>query len=822
MSIQKHILEHSMLGLPTQGNPTQGSANKNRYWAYQTFTVSDFDPSIMTLTLTTNENTTTPVALTDTIIDDSAEITAVNGTALYQGIPWFSQIINTVTNTGYTVTLDKGWSGSKTFRIWFLAYGITPEGAISAPKFVVKNAIEWLEAAYVNTAGDTMEGDLDMNGRKILYLGTPALDGDAVRLMDLNALSGDLTSDISFVSANLAGLSGEVAGLTHNGSFPDLQGGLNGDYYHSDQSINRTDSPEFADANITTLASDSWLANTAKSILDFLNKSWSYIKTVFTDDKDPSGFVTQTPFTMSWDNGTRTLSLTGTYDYYVSGRKLSKTNGSVQISSDAGLHFISLNSNGDLVDSITAWTFDMVQVAIIYWNSNISEGYVAWEAHQSNMKWSVHEWLHRYVGTRYKDGLAATGYVLNNNTSYTRLTFNLSDGNGADEDIYIYPTHATTPTNKFEQELRTDNAGDIIAKMPVWHYASGAHGNQWVLDAPRSDGVYWKWTSGGRLNYNNINTGAQVQVTTNGYYVAYFIFLTTSYLNPIQVVQGQRQDTTLTNSRNNATLNSLILPDDLRQESKLLYIAYIRTNTSYTGTGSYGYVRMEGFSDFRYSTQSGGAASAVTNHSSLSNLSYEDAGHTGFGRLDYESTTDPTPDNDDVDTASIGRIFRTGDMWINTTSRKHFKCVDSTTGNAVWHTIIVSNGITGGQTINGSTSASENLNLSSTTDPTKGQVVALDVFRTEKGVKKTITDITTAIVTLTVDHHIITVSSGTFTQNLPTPSSAFNGTEYVFKNLGSGVITLSGSIDGYLTSVDLYTGDSITLICNATTWIVLG
>ncbi len=50
----------------------------------------------------------------------------------------------------------------------------------------------------------------------------------------------------------------------------------------------------------------------------------------------------------------------------------------------------------------------------------------------------------------------------------------------------------------------------------------------------------------------------------------------------------------------------------------------------------------------------------------------------------YISATDPTVDNDGVDTASLGRKFYVGDIWLNTVAQTVKFCYDNTTGAAVW------------------------------------------------------------------------------------------------------------------------------------------
>lgn len=57
---------------------------------------------------------------------------------------------------------------------------------------------------------------------------------------------------------------------------------------------------------------------------------------------------------------------------------------------------------------------------------------------------------------------------------------------------------------------------------------------------------------------------------------------------------------------------------------------------------------------------------------------------TGGAAGAYVGTVNPTPQNDDVDTAGLGRTFDVGDHWINSNTDVIFVCVDNTTNNAIW------------------------------------------------------------------------------------------------------------------------------------------
>lgn len=53
-------------------------------------------------------------------------------------------------------------------------------------------------------------------------------------------------------------------------------------------------------------------------------------------------------------------------------------------------------------------------------------------------------------------------------------------------------------------------------------------------------------------------------------------------------------------------------------------------------------------------------------------------------KIPHTATSNPLATNDGADTASVGREFQVGDIWINTTLDATFICVDNTTSNAIW------------------------------------------------------------------------------------------------------------------------------------------
>jgi hypothetical protein len=144
---------------------------------------------------------------------------------------------------------------------------------------------------------------------------------------------------------------------------------------------------------------------------------------------------------------------------------------------------------------------------------------------------------------------------------------------------------------------------------------------------------------------------------------------------------GQREDATYTAAQDNNKFETILWGDFPFAEIKVLYRLIYSVNTAYTNTVN---ARLKEIIDFRNVSASPSTTYTATTHSVLTGLSYEFAGHVGFGRIPYEAASDPLVTNDDMDTAAVGRYFRNGDLWLNTVSRYMYICTNPATGAAVW------------------------------------------------------------------------------------------------------------------------------------------
>jgi hypothetical protein len=150
------------------------------------------------------------------IFDLDADLTAIAalagiGIAVRTGSGTWAQRTITGTAGNITVTDGNGVAGNPTLDLATLGTPVSASfvkittdtfGRISATTPVVQSDITTLvDSVYVNVAGDTMTGDLDMGSNSITNLATPVNGGDAVNKDYADALSNGLSWKTSVIAA---------------------------------------------------------------------------------------------------------------------------------------------------------------------------------------------------------------------------------------------------------------------------------------------------------------------------------------------------------------------------------------------------------------------------------------------------------------------------------------------------------------------------------------------------------------------------------------------------------------------------------------------
>jgi hypothetical protein len=264
--------------------------------------------------------------------------------------------------------------------------------------------------------------------------------------------------------------------------------------------------------------------------------------------EEPTGFVDRSSSTISFDNATRTFTLSPVGDsieaWSMGSRILVEQTKTIQISDVEGLHFITLQIDGELHESTVFSEAIIVEeafVAVVYWD--VSAGariYFGEERHGVNMTGRTHLWLHIHQGSQWISGLGLGGITADdtgNDDSHAQ--FACSDGQIRDEDL------AHSIADGVPQDLAP------ICTLPIY-YKSGA--GDWNRTALSTFPVRSFVGGSGLIAWNEFTGGAwqQTEVANNDYVLAH-IFATNDIENPIIAIQGQATYATVVTARQGAT-----------------------------------------------------------------------------------------------------------------------------------------------------------------------------------------------------------------------------------------------------------------------------
>ena len=257
---------------------------------------------------------------------------------------------------------------------------------------------------------------------------------------------------------------------------------------------------------------------------------------------EPNGFEDRSNAVLSFDNGTRTLTITGTYTVWSDGKRFNKSGDTFQIEDREGAHFIYYDEAGQLtetdsfdVDLITRFAF----VAYVSWDAanQVPVPGVICEQHGSSMASATHSYLHNTVGTKYQSGMSFS------------VPSVASSGND-DADAQIVCTAGVMWDEDIRHSVVAHGQTDNIPVI----YKDGADGN-WRVDASTSFPVLTTGT--GRAAYNQ-NTGGtawtQTEVANNDYVLAHIYAFPgiTPSAGYFVAVQGQGDYATLGAARDGA------------------------------------------------------------------------------------------------------------------------------------------------------------------------------------------------------------------------------------------------------------------------------
>lgn len=318
-----------------------------------------------------------------------------------------------------------------------------------------------------------------------------------------------------------------------------------------------------------------WLLTIAGQDTDAA-QSIAELKQINEDSGEPLGFVDRTKSTMSFNEATRTFTITpiGSFSYYIRGKKFTKSAAeSIVINDVSGSWFIYYNEIGALAVSQSPWDLSKVApICEVLWNASVKRAImVAEERHGCIMDDTTHFYLHSTRGTQYINGLIAGNYTLfGEGNAETDTQFSISNGKLADEDLPLEIKHSATPSNSFEQQLSP------VAKARCV-YRSGLH--EW-LDTSATTQPY---KVGTRLQYNKVENDSwtTVDASADGKFIAYWIVATNDMRSPIITMMGQREDDTLDEAVSNNSFSSLNFGTIPFTEYRTLYRVILQTHSAY-------------------------------------------------------------------------------------------------------------------------------------------------------------------------------------------------------------------------------------------------
>jgi len=306
-------------------------------------------------------------------------------------------------------------------------------------------------------------------------------------------------------------------------------------------------------------------------------------------DGEPNGFVDRTDVTLGWDNGTRTLTLTGSYDIYSDGIKYSKSGDTIQIADTEGPHFIYYDTAGDLRET-TTFDISIINrycfVAEVYWDATNSEAipWVVNELHGCEMPADTHEYLHSTRGAAYVSGMGLAGITASNNPTGAddnQCQFTAEGGELRDEDI----PHGI--------QVR----GALTNTIPVLWRTGTEASPVWRMDDARSFPVTNLGTGAGRVMWNELTGGSWqlTEVSANNNFILAHIYAIPG-LNPttgnLVAIVGQGEYANAPAAQDAAEAEALALALDGLPSLEFVLVAtlIVKTNSTWVNTPKAGFV----------------------------------------------------------------------------------------------------------------------------------------------------------------------------------------------------------------------------------------
>ena len=364
------------------------------------------------------------------------------------------------------------------------------------------------------------------------------------------------------------------------------------------------------------------ISDPLNSRIDDADANIDLLEEINTKRAEPTGFVNQTDSSISFNDGTEELTISGTYEYYIKGVKYSISTPKTLAILGQGANYFYLDASENLNVTQT-WSLailrDYAYVAVVYWDDTDSKSiYFGDERHGIQWDWNLHAYHHLTEGTKYQSGLGFTGVVaydeVTNTASDADLTIGVAAGIIRDEDIVINTDEIT----------KGDSSYLVL-------YREGASGD-WTHEGA-TDVLFKNFSGGsGRVAFNEFTGGAwqQTELGEDEFTLCH-IFATNDVNYPIIAIQSQNKYTSIADAREGIIndIAGIVTGDMPFEEFIAIGSLIIRSSTSITNTyyASFVYVDVaetQSWMDFRAFKGASTGNISIADHGQLSGLLDDD------------------------------------------------------------------------------------------------------------------------------------------------------------------------------------------------------
>lgn len=377
--------------------------------------------------------------------------------------------------------------------------------------------------------------------------------------------------------------------------------------------------PKFIDGQMTTDAELAVETASREAADTLINQELDSITGVYQDTKEPTGFTDRTQSTISFDNSTRTFTISpvgADYSIYIQGQKiLISAPLSIQIPDISGGYFFYINASGAL-NYLTAFSPTLFTTsaycAYILWDENDNKAITfGEERHGIVMDGATHSYLHTTRGTQLVSG-GSIGFTTTGDGSLDADSqISISDAVVTDEDIRVQIANNASPSAPFQQILSP------IAQIPVYYLEGSTWRRSTATQYPLITGA-----SRAKYNKNTAGVWSLQEAASDGKVLVSYIFATTNVTEPVIALLGQDEYTDISDAETRAAWSAISFGDLPAQEIKLMHIVMYVTDSTFTNTSK---CAIREVKDLRFGAdREVSATSQNTDHSNLSGLANDD------------------------------------------------------------------------------------------------------------------------------------------------------------------------------------------------------